>query len=180
MPNKDRKRNLCIGVGAGVALSAGLGYLAYRKYSSLKEESDFLFLGDNKTVDFSQEIFEDVSVVAYASNILVDLSGAIADENPMTLYLKGTASNLDVIVPEGWNVKLQGRARAASQVENDTDFDYDDIKAPLLFIDYDLKGANFNIFYSFDDLEEEEEEDGVEELLEEVIVDSEEEEESET
>lgn len=149
----DRKRNLCIGLGAGVALSAGLGYLAYRRYSSLKEESDFLFIGDNKTVDFSEEIFEDVSVVACASNILIDLSGAEADENPMTLYLKGLASNVDVIVPDGWNVKLQGNARG-SQVDNDTDFDYDDIKAPLLFIDYDLKGANFNIFYSLDDLEE--------------------------
>lgn len=71
----------------------------------------------------------------------------------MTLYLKGLASNVDVIVPDGWNVKLQGNARG-SQVDNDTDFDYDDIKAPLLFIDYDLKGANFNIFYSLDDLEE--------------------------
>lgn len=148
MRQNDKKRNVALGVGVGLAMGAGVGYLLYKKYTCLKENSDFLFITDNKTVDFSDEVFEDVSVVAMASNILIDLSGAIADENPMTLYVKGLGSNVDIVVPEGWNVKPQGTAKGC-QVDNATEFDYDDIKAPLLFIDYDLKGTSFNIFYAF-------------------------------
>ena len=161
--SKNRKKNLALGIGTGVALSAGVGYLAYRKYASLRDNSDFLFVADNKTVDFSEEVFEDVSVVALASNILIDLSAAIADDNPMTLYVKGMGSNLDVVVPEGWNVKTEGLAKG-SQLDNGTEFDYDDIKAPLLFIDYDLKGASLNVFYAFD--QEELLEEDIEEALE--------------
>lgn len=163
--SKDRKKNLALGLGAGLAISAGAGYLAYRKYAKLRDSSDFLFIADNKTVDFSEEVFEDVSVVALASNILVDLSAAQADENPMTLFVKGAGSNLDVVLPEGWNVKTEGLA-VGSHVDDVTDFDYEDIQAPLLFVDYDLKGSTLNIFYAFD---HEELEEALEEAVEEVI-----------
>ncbi|NLY37135.1 MAG: hypothetical protein GX046_07860 [Tissierellia bacterium] len=154
MRHNDKKKNLAIGVGVGMAVSAGIGTLLYKKYTCLKDNSDFLFIADNKTVDFSDEVFEDVSVVALASNILIDLSGAQADENPMTLYLKGMGSNVDIVVPDGWNVKPQGTAKR-SQLDNATEFDYDDIKAPLLFIDYDLKGTSFNVFYAFNQEDDE-------------------------
>lgn len=152
--HKDKKKNLAIGVGVGLAMSAGIGCLLYKKYTSLKDNSDFLFIGDNKTVDFSDEVFEDVSVVSMASSILIDLSGAEADENPMTLYLKAMGSNVDIVVPEGWNVKPQGTAKG-SQLDNATEFDYDHIKAPLLFIDYDLKGTSFNVFYAYNQNQDE-------------------------
>lgn len=154
MRYNEKKKNVVIGIGVGLAMGAAVGSLIYKKYTCLKDNSDFLFIADNKTVDFADEVFEDVSVVALASNILIDLSASQPDENPMTLYLKGMGSNVDIVVPEGWNVKPQGTAKGC-QLDNATEFDYDDIKAPLLFIDYDLKGTSFNIFYAFDQEEDE-------------------------
>lgn len=139
---------LWAGIGLGLSVGAGIGCLVYKKYKALRDSSDFFFIGDNKTVDFRGELFQDVSLSAVATNVLVDLSEATPDENPMTLYIQGIASNIDVVVPEGWNVKMQGDA-TRSQLDNATEFDYDDISAPLLFVDYSLKASGISVYYGF-------------------------------
>lgn len=155
---------LWAGVGVGLAIGAGVSCYLYKKYKFMRDSSDFFFIGDNKTVDFKGELFQDVSLSAVATNVLVDLSEATADENPMTLYIQGIASNIDVVVPEGWNVKMQGDSKK-SQLDNATEFDYDDISAPLLFVDYSLKASSISVYYGFpyEELEQElPEVDGVE------------------
>lgn len=165
---KSANVKLWAGIGLGLSVGAGIGCYLYKKYKYLKDSSDFFFIGDNKTVDFKGELFQDVSLSAVGTNVLVDLSEAIADENPMTLYIHGIASNLDVVVPEGWNVKMQGDSKS-SQLDNATEFDYDDISAPLLFVDYSLKASSISVYYGFpyEELTQEEVDIVLEEPLEE-------------
>ncbi|HHX03463.1 MAG TPA: hypothetical protein GX733_04165 [Tissierellia bacterium] len=135
MAKRKTMLNTALIVG-GVAVGAAIGYCAYT-IAKLKEDSDFFFMLDAEELDFEGEIFEDTCAASLMSNLVVDLSKAKPSPQPMNLCIKSKMSQVDVILPEGWNVKVQG-VNTNSVVENETTFNREDFEAPLLFVNYQL------------------------------------------
>lgn len=143
------KKSLIIGILAGVVVVAGILTKLALMLKKFKKNSDFFFLMDQDELDFEGEEFEDTCISAAFSSITVDLAKAKPSVNPMNLCLKGFSSNLDVIVPKGWNVQVQGENKH-SVVENVTSLDKDNFELPLMFINYRLNKSTLNVYYAYD------------------------------
>ncbi len=135
MAKRNKMLNTALVVG-GVAVGVAVGYCAYT-VAKLKEDSDFFFMLDAEELDFEGEIFEDTCAATLMSNLVVDLSKAKPSPQPMNLCIKAKMSQVDVILPKGWNVKVQG-VNTNSVVENEMTFNREDFEAPLLFVNYQL------------------------------------------
>lgn len=143
------KKSIIIGVLAGLVVVAGILTKLALVLKKFKKNSDFFFWMDQDELDFEGEEFEDTCISAAFSSINVDLAGAKPSVNPMNLCLKGFSSNLDVIVPKGWNVQVQGENKHSS-VENVTSLDKDNFELPLLFINYRLNKSTLNVYYAYE------------------------------
>jgi hypothetical protein len=86
----------------------------------------------------------------------------------MNLCIKAKMSQVDVILPENWNVKAQG-VNFNSVVENDIVFDREDFEAPLLFINYQLDKSVLSVHSPFELIELAEEEEPAAEVDAEVV-----------
>lgn len=143
-----KKRNIIIGVIAGMIVMAGIITKIALMIRKFKKNADFFFLGNTEELDYEGEEFEDTTIASIASNITVDLSKALPSRTPMNLSLKGKGSNMDVIIPKGWNVKVQGDNKS-SNIDNSAQFDKEDFDAPLLFVNYRLSSSNLSIYYGY-------------------------------
>lgn len=106
-------KGLIIGILAGLVVVIGIVTKLALLLKKFKKNSDFFFWMDQDELDFAGEEFEDTCISAALSSITVDLADAKPSANPMNLCLKGFSSNLDVIVPKGWNVQVQGENKAS-------------------------------------------------------------------
>ncbi|MDI9472745.1 MAG: hypothetical protein GX260_04040 [Tissierellia bacterium] len=154
-------------IAGGVAAGVAVGYCAYT-VAKLKEDSDFFFMMSSEELDFESEIFEDTCAAALMSSLVVDLSNAKPSPQPMNLCIKAKMSQVDVILPENWNVKAQG-VNFNSVVENDIVFDREDFEAPLLFINYQLDKSVLSVHSPFELIELAEEEEPAAEVDAEVV-----------
>lgn len=143
-----KKRNIIISVIAGMVVMAGIITKIALMIRKFKKNADFFFLFNTEELDYEGEEFEDTTIASISSNVTVDLSKALPSRTPMNLSLKGKTSNMDVIVPKGWNVKVQGDNKG-SNIDNSAQFDKEDFDAPLLFVNYRLAGSNLSIYYGY-------------------------------
>lgn len=151
-----QNKGLIIGIIAGLVVVAGILTKVAFMLKKFKKNADFFFWMDQDELDFAGEEFEDTCISAAFSSITVDLGDAKPSVNPMNLCLKGFSSNLDVIVPKGWNVQVQGENKH-STLENVTTLDKDDFELPLLFVNYRLNKSIMNVYYAYsmEELEQE-------------------------
>lgn len=150
MPKTNKLKTAAL-VAGGVAIGVTAGYVAYT-VAKLKENADFFFMLDAEELNFEDEIFEDTCAAALMSNLVVDLSGAKASPQPMNLCIKSKMSQVDVILPKGWNVKVQG-VNNGSAVDNEMVFDREDFEAPLLFINYQLDKSVLSVHEPYEVIE---------------------------
>lgn len=143
-----KKYAVAIGIITGVLVVVGIIAKLVLMLDKFKKNADFFFWMDREELDFDGEEFEDTCISAAMSSVTVDLSQASASDNPMNLCLKGYMSSMDVIIPKGWNVKVQGDNRN-SMIENATTFNKENFEAPLLFINYRLNKSSMNIYYGY-------------------------------
>lgn len=143
-----KNKGLIIGILAGIVVVIGILTKLALMLKKFKKNSDFFFWMDQDELDFTGEEFEDTCVAAAFSSITVDLADAKPSANPMNLCLKGFSSNLDVIVPKGWNVQVQGENKH-STIENVTSLDKDNFELPLLFVNYRLNKSVMNVYYAY-------------------------------
>lgn len=141
-------KGLIIGILAGLVVVIGIVTKLALLLKKFKKNSDFFFWMDQDELDFAGEEFEDTCISAALSSITVDLADAKPSANPMNLCLKGFSSNLDVIVPKGWNVQVQGENKH-STIENVTSLDKDNFELPLLFVNYRLNKSMMNVYYAY-------------------------------
>lgn len=143
-----KKYAIMIGIITGVVVAIGIIAKLGMMLDKFKKNADFFFWMDREELDFDGDEFEDTCISAAMSTVTVDLSQATASDNPMNLCLKGYRSTMDVIIPKGWNVKVQGDNRN-SMIENATTFNKENFEAPLLFINYRLNKSSMNIYYGY-------------------------------
>lgn len=143
-----KNQGLIIGIIAGIVVVAAILTKVALMLKKFKKNSDFFFWMDQDELDFTGEEFEDTTISAAFSSITVDLADAKPSTNPMNLCLKGFSSNLDVIVPKGWNVQVQGENKH-STIENVTSLDKDNFELPLLFVNYRLNKSIMNVYYAY-------------------------------
>lgn len=147
-----KTRNILIIVASIVAFLLLAAAKICMLVKKLKKGSDFFFYRKKKDFDYSGEEFEDTSIACLLSVVTVDLKDSRASKDPMNLTLKAKSSDINVIVPDNWNVKLQGNDYK-SDIDNSTSFVHDDFESPIIFIQYDLKSSRLSVKY-LSDLEE--------------------------
>lgn len=143
-----KKYAVMIGIITGVIVVVGIIAKLGLMLDKFKKNSDFFFWMDREELDFDGDEFEDTCISAAMSSVTVDLSQASPSVNPMNLCLKGYRSSIDVIIPKGWNIKVQGDNRN-SMIENATTFNKENFEAPLLFVNYRLNKSSMNIYYGY-------------------------------
>ena len=72
-----KKRNIIIGVIAGMIVMAGIITKIALMIRKFKKNADFFFLCNTEELDYEGEEFEDTTIASIASNITVDLSKAL-------------------------------------------------------------------------------------------------------
>ncbi len=137
--NKRHKRMFFV----VLSIFAFIGVVATKIYylvSKLKKDADFFFFKSNDRLDYSNEEFEDTSVGCIYSSLEIDLSESLPIKDPMHLSIKSHYSTVEVIVPDDWNVRLQG-SQQKGYIDNRIEFNQDDFDSPLLFIQYETKAS---------------------------------------
>ncbi len=109
-----------------------------------KKNADEFLMFKKAELDYSGELFEDECISVVSSKVKINLVDAVASNNPMNLCLKSKLSKVDVVVPEGWNVKVQGNT-IKSSIINEVTFDKENFEAPLLFVNYVSESSHVRI-----------------------------------
>lgn len=112
-----------------------------------------MFTGESK--EYGEEPFEKDSVAAMFSGVELNFEKAEMKGNNAVLDLFGRFSGIEIIVPENWQVNMDGEM-GSSAVENKTKDNSDNDEAPNLNINYDLKFCGVEVVNP--DVEEEAEE----------------------
>jgi len=150
----------------GLAALLGGGYAAYKlndKYKHLKETY-------NRVVSFSNERkeyidFEGDSVAVVFGGLEIDLTKATIVGMEQTLKIYGEFCDIEIQVPEAWNVKVEGSGEKAGEDINVT-FDPEDTTSPLLIIQYEVKYAGIEVSNMLEESTEVESQDDVETMME--------------
>ncbi len=146
--NKKRKTNhmvVFVSVFAIAVAFIGVALKIMNFLRMFKKNTDRFILLSDTDVDYSDEVFEDNCIAVVSAKAKIDLSNALPSNNPMNLCLKCKYSNSEVIVPDDWNVKVQGNT-VKSNIINEVVFDKDNFEAPLLFINYVSESSNLRIY----------------------------------
>ncbi len=143
---KKRKNTIAIFLGV-LTVSITIIALILKLVNFLrmfKKNTDSFIMFADAEIDYDDEVFEDKCVAVISAKAKIDLSNAIASNNPMNLCLKCKYSNTEVIVPSEWNVKVQGNT-LKSTIINEVKFDKENFEAPLLFINYVSESSHLRI-----------------------------------
>ncbi len=150
-----------IGKIIGLSALAGTGYAAYKMTAKMKDlkatyDQVIAFSGEEK----KYEEFEGDSLAVLFAGLEIDLSEAVMIGDSATLKLYGEFCGIEILVPEDWNVKVEGTFDKAG-VENNVEYDGEDDTSKLLIIEYDIKFAGLEIEDTSEkfEIEDEEEED---------------------
>lgn len=141
---EQKKKCMVVSIILGTVAVAAVIARIMMKINQFKKNTDHAFMFTAKEVDFEGEVFEDACYASAYSAVEIDLSKAEASKNPMNLCIKSKYSAVEVTVPKGWNVKAEG-VNEHSGVDIQTEFDPDNIEAPLLFINYIMKKSAFEV-----------------------------------
>ena len=148
-----------IGKLIGFSALAGTGYAAYKLSPKMKDlkatyNQVIAFNGEEK----KYEEFDGDALAVLFGSLELDLSEAVMLGESATLKLYGEFCGIEILVPENWNVKVEGTHDKAG-IDNSVDYDGEDDTSKLLIIDYDLKFAGLDIRDTSEKFEIEDEQD---------------------
>ncbi|WP_105615180.1 hypothetical protein [Vallitalea okinawensis] len=139
---KSTKRNIFL------ASLVAAGYAAFRigaKWKKLNSMYNNCLVFSAKDIELNEnEEFSGDSIGAIFSSVDIDLRKATLKGDIATLDLYGAFSSIDIKVPEGWNIKVEG-IDEKSEVDNEIEFDEDKEELPLLHIKYNVKYSALDI-----------------------------------
>lgn len=128
-----------------------------------------VFTGDS--IDYSEEPFEKDSVATLFSGVEMKFDKAEMKEKTSVLDIFARFSGIQISVPDHWQVNMDG-VMSSSGVDNNTKDNSENMDAPVLNINYDLKFSGLEVVNSDEAAEESEE--TVEETPEVIMPDEEE------
>lgn len=148
------KKALKISAVAGASYG---GFKVFKKYQELKENYKEVFLFKTKEKAYEEDEYEGGSYAAMFSVLEMDLSEAVIEEDEITIDIYGLCSVIEIKVPEGWQIEMQGSSSKAV-VENGLSSDEPESEEeeiekivdelddkPTVYINYKLTGAVLSV-----------------------------------
>jgi len=135
--------------GLFLAGAAGAGYLGYKmvnKQKMYKEdyEHPITFGGKDEVIKTD---FKGATYGLLCAGLSLDLSEATMSADEVTLKINGEFCGVSIVLPDDWNVKVDGIAEK-SGVSVKVDYDENDTKSKRLIVQYDIKYGGLEIKYA--------------------------------
>jgi len=143
MKNKTLKL-IAAGFTALVSVQAGFAIYQLKKIKKLKGQfKTHVIQSDKKIILKDKEFSGDAILVAFGS-LDLDLRGAVPTNKAMSIILKASYCGVKIIVPQGWNVRGEGKTFLGGFTNKCSHNDNPD--QPLLIIHYDISFAGVEVF----------------------------------
>ncbi|MDA3847226.1 MAG: hypothetical protein PF505_11895 [Vallitaleaceae bacterium] len=135
--------------GLFLAGTAGAGYLGYKMVNKTKMykedfERPITFGGKEEVIKTD---FKGATYGILCGGLSLDLAEATMSADEAILKLSGEFCGISVVVPEDWNVKVDGIAEKGG-ISVKVDYDEEDTKSKRLIIQYDIKYGGLEIKYA--------------------------------
>lgn len=131
------------------ALSA-IGFFAYKfsvKMKEIKGKYDTSIFFNGKSLKFEGKEYRGGSYAVMFSGVEMDFTGATLLDDDATLEIYGECCGISIIVPQGWQVQVEGQTERGG-FSNSTKYDDGEEFKPVLRIKYKIKYAGMEVKYN--------------------------------